>query len=117
MHPFAKHAEHKKSHSRVSRILQEAPAEAGRHADGGGFSRIMSKSAAVSDNDADDMPAPGRKTVGRFARGGRAIGGDASPENLAKWSARASANSYARGGALPTAGAMTGVGRLQKAGK
>ncbi len=49
------------------------------------------------------------------ARGGKVKGGDASAGNLTKWSGRARANSYARGGRLPTAGAETGEGRLQKA--
>ena len=51
------------------------------------------------------MPMPMR------ARGGRTghIDGDASPGNLKKWAARASANSYFRGGAA------TGVGREEKA--
>lgn len=48
------------------------------------------------------------------ASGGR-VGGDSTKANLDKWSARAKANSYARGGRLPTAGAESGVGRLQKA--
>ncbi len=48
------------------------------------------------------------------ARGGK-VGGDASSGNLKGWAKRASKNSYARGGGLPTAGADTGVGRLQQA--
>jgi hypothetical protein len=47
--------------------------------------------------------------------GGGAIGGEATKANIAKWSARASKNSYASGGGLPTAGAATGVGRLESA--
>lgn len=49
------------------------------------------------------------------ARGGKVIGGEASAGNLKKWAAHAAKNSYAAGGRLPTAGAETGVGRLQKA--
>lgn len=64
------------------------------------------------------------KPPGMMKRGGRVkhraggggIEGDADKGNLAKWSARASSNSYARGGRLPTAGADSGVGRKQKAG-
>jgi len=48
------------------------------------------------------------------AKGGR-ISGLATKDNLDKWSSRANANSYARGGM--TAGALTGEGRLEKAGK
>ncbi len=110
-HPYKVHAEDKKGHQRVSRILQEAPSDADKHADESSFSRVGSKSAAV----AHDQKIPGSK--GKYARGGKVIGGDATPENIAKWSERAASNSYARGGALPTAGAMSGVGRLQKAGK
>jgi hypothetical protein len=61
------------------------------------------------------LPPGGPPGMPMRARGGKVIGGDASAENLKKWSQRASHNSYARGGRLPTAGAMTGVGRLQKA--
>ena len=46
------------------------------------------------------------------------IDGESTKGNLDKWSKRASANSYARGGATKmTAGAMSGEGRLEKAGK
>jgi len=48
------------------------------------------------------------------ARGGKVMAGEATAGNIKKWSNRASQNSYARGGRLPTAGAETGVGRLQK---
>lgn len=48
------------------------------------------------------------------AKGGRVLGGDASKDNLDAWSARAAKNSYAKGGRI-TAGAESGVGRLQKA--
>lgn len=65
-HPFKKHAEHKKSHDRVARILQETPPGADQRMDESAFSR---------------------------------------------------APKYARGGRLPTAGALSGEGRLQKAGK
>lgn len=59
---------------------------------------------------------PGMPPPPMRASGGR-VGGDSSKENLAKWSERAKSNSYARGGRLPTAGAESGVGRLQKAKK
>jgi hypothetical protein len=57
-------------------------------------------------------PPPGGPPM--RASGGR-VGGDSTKANLDKWSARAKENSYARGGRLPTAGAESGVGRLQKA--
>jgi len=57
---------------------------------------------------------PGMKPPGMMKRGGR-IGGDASSGNLKRWAGRASRNSYARGGRLPDAGALSGEGRLQKA--
>ncbi|HXJ75605.1 MAG TPA: hypothetical protein VNM37_22305 [Candidatus Dormibacteraeota bacterium] len=75
-HPFKQHRETKKSYERVSKILEEQPAGASKHATGSAYSRSSSKSDAV-------------------AHGGK----------------------YARGGRLPTAGAESGVGRLQKAGK
>ncbi len=59
---------------------------------------------------------PGMPPPPMRASGGR-VGGDSSKENLKGWSDRAKANSYARGGRLPTAGAESGVGRLQKAKK
>lgn len=112
-HPFHAHRETKKSYERVGKILKDEPSGSKQHADKGAFDRSSTKSAAES----HDYRTPGKKAPGRYARGGRAIGGEATPENLAKWSARAASNSYARGGALPTAGAATGVGRLQKADK
>jgi hypothetical protein len=56
------------------------------------------------------MP-PGMPPPGMRARGGRAgyIEGEPTKGNIAKWSARASKNSYFRGGAA------TGVGREEKA--
>jgi len=69
------------------------------------------------------MPPPGLKPPGmrrggrikRRADGGTADAGDASKPNLDKWASYASKNSYARGGRLPDAGALSGEGRLQKA--
>lgn len=58
---------------------------------------------------------PGMPPPPMRARGGKVIGGEATAGNLKSWSKRASKNSYARGGRLPTAGAESGVGRLQKA--
>jgi hypothetical protein len=49
------------------------------------------------------------------ARGGKVLSGIASADNLKSWAERASSHSYARGGGLPTAGAATGVGRIQEA--
>jgi hypothetical protein len=56
-------------------------------------------------------PPPG---VPMRAKGGRVLGGDATKDNLDAWSARAAKNSYAKGGRI-SAGAESGVGRLQKA--
>ena len=58
---------------------------------------------------------PGMPPPPMRARGGKVIPGEATSDNIKKWSNRASKNSYARGGGLPTAGAKTGEGRLQKA--
>jgi len=63
------------------------------------------------------MVGPAPPPPPQMKRGGKVAGGDASAGNLKAWSARAKKNSYARGGGLPTAGAETGVGRLQKAKK
>jgi len=60
-------------------------------------------------------PPPGGPPMPMRARGGKVIPGEATKENIKKWDNRASKNSYARGGRLPTAGAESGVGRLQKA--
>jgi|GEM_PF-5471774 len=49
------------------------------------------------------------------ARGGKVIDGEATAGNIGKWGRRAAKNSYARGGRLPSAGAQTGVARLQQA--
>lgn len=60
---------------------------------------------------------PGAGMPPMRASGGRVkeIGGIANSANIKKWVARASANSYARGGAAKmTGGAATGVGRLEQ---
>jgi len=68
-------------------------------------------------------PPPGGPPMGAMpggppppmrAKGGRVLGGDATKDNLDAWSARAAKNSYAKGGRI-SAGAESGVGRLQKA--
>jgi hypothetical protein len=63
------------------------------------------------------MPPGGMPMRARGGKVGAHIDGEATKANLKKWSARASANkSYARGGAAKmTAGASTGVGRLEEA--
>lgn len=48
------------------------------------------------------------------ARGGKVIAGEATRENIKKWDKRSKSNSYARGGRM-TAGAQSGVGRLEQA--
>lgn len=68
------------------------------------------------------MPPPGgppgmpRARGGRIGKkGGGPIDGESTREDIKKWEKRDKANSYARGGGLPTAGAATGVGRLESA--
>jgi hypothetical protein len=61
------------------------------------------------------MPPPGMPPPGMRARGGKVIDGESTKGNIAKWAKHASSNSYKRGGGLPTAGAATGVGRIQEA--
>lgn len=180
-HPYAKHNEQHKSHTRVGHILKGHGQGAAKHAIGGAFSRVASKSAAVD----HEQKAGGDKKPGRFARGGKVkhkghqtniiiagprspsspgaadlqagapppiptgapapppmagppgaaggpggpppmpmrarggkVGGDATAGNIKKLGQRAAKNSYARGGAAKmTAGALSGVGRLEQAGK
>ncbi len=68
---------------------------------------------------APPMPPPGGPPgmppgMPMRARGGK-VAGEATKGNVKAWGKRATKNSMARGGALPTAGAESGVGRLQKA--
>ncbi len=63
------------------------------------------------------MPPPGAggppPGMPMRASGGK-VGGDSTKGNLDGWSGRAAKNSYAKGGRI-TAGAESGVGRMQKA--
>lgn len=60
-------------------------------------------------------PPPGMPMRARGGKVGKHIDGEATHGDIKKWSKRAEANkSYARGGKI-TAGAATGVGRLQEA--
>jgi hypothetical protein len=65
-HPYNNHREQQVAHRRVGTILSGSPAGAEKHAKGHAFSKITSKSAASRDDE-----IAGRKTVSRFARGGR----------------------------------------------
>lgn len=60
-------------------------------------------------------PPPGGPAMPMRKSGGRIAGGEATEANLAAYAKRAKGNSFARGGM--TAGALSGVGRLQKARK
>ncbi len=62
------------------------------------------------------MPMRARGGAIRKAKGG-GIDGEATKANIGKWGKRAASNSFARGGKLPEAGALSGEGRLDKAGK
>lgn len=57
---------------------------------------------------------PGAPPMPMRARGGK-VAGEATKANIKAWDKRSDSNSYKRGGRLPTAGAESGVGRLQKA--
>jgi hypothetical protein len=59
-------------------------------------------------------PPPGGPPMMPRKSGGRIPGGESTKKNLDAMSKRAESNSYARGGKI-TAGAESGVGRLQKA--
>lgn len=72
-HPYSGHAEHTKSRSRVHHILKDHGFDATKHADGGAFSRVKSKHAAV----AHETKAEGHKAPSRFARGGKVKHGKA----------------------------------------
>lgn len=69
-HSHHMHREHQVSHRRVNKILEEAPAEAKRHASGGAFSKVTSKSAA----EAHDARPAGKSSPKRYARGGKVKG-------------------------------------------
>jgi hypothetical protein len=74
-HPYHPHRDYQRGHRRVGEILKGHPDGATKHADGGAFSRVTSKSAAA-DHDAKVAGSKGKK---RFASGGcvkKADGGD-----------------------------------------
>jgi hypothetical protein len=64
------HREHQVSHRRVSPLLNDEGTDATKHGNSGAFSKVTSKSAAVSHNGIS-----GKSSVGRFARGGKVKGG------------------------------------------
>lgn len=68
-HPYHMHREHQVSHRRVSPLLNDEGTDATKHGNSGAFSKVTSKSAAVSHNGIS-----GKASVGRFARGGKVKG-------------------------------------------
>jgi len=108
-HSHHLHREHQVAHRRVNHILKDEPAGAKKHASGGAFSRVTSKSAAE-----EHGAIAGKSAPKKYARGGKVIDGESTKGDIKKFAGRAKANSYASGGRI-TAGAATGVGREQKA--
>ena len=70
MHPFHAHREHQASHRRVGTRLKDHPGGAMKHADGGAFSKVTSKTAAA----AHDSNVEGKASPKRYARGGKVKG-------------------------------------------
>ncbi len=66
-HPYLHHREYQRGHRRVGEILKGHPEGATKHADGGAFSRVTSKTAAEH----HDAKVSGKKGPKRFARGGK----------------------------------------------
>lgn len=98
----------------------DAPAPAGPMAAPGGPAMPPRPPMAPPPGGPPMAGPPGAPPPGMPMRksGGRVIDGEATKSDLKKWGNRAEKNSYARGGAAKmTAGAMSGEGRLQKAGK
>jgi len=69
-HPYHAHREHQASHRRVGTRLKDHPAGAMKHADGGAFSKVTSKTAAA----AHDSNVEGKSSPKRYARGGKVKG-------------------------------------------
>ena len=70
-HPYHAHREHQASHRRVAGRLKDHPAGAMKHADGGAFSKVTSKTAATSHG---DVKVDGKSSPKRYARGGKVKG-------------------------------------------
>lgn len=69
-HSHHGHREHQVAHRRVGHILKDEPSGAKKHADGGAFSKVTSKSAAES----HDSKVAGQSSPKRYARGGKVKG-------------------------------------------
>lgn len=67
MHPFHHHRDYQRGHRRVGEVLKGHPEGATKHADGGAFSRVTSKTAAEQ----HDAKVSGKKGPKRYARGGK----------------------------------------------
>jgi len=66
MHSHHNHREHQVAHRRVHKILEESASGSDKHFHGGGFSKVTSKSAAVS----HASKVHGHKGAKRYAKGG-----------------------------------------------
>jgi hypothetical protein len=67
MHSHHHHREHQVAHRRVAKVLEESHPSADKHAHGGGFSKVTSKSAAMH----HASSVHGHKAPKRYARGGK----------------------------------------------
>lgn len=144
-HPYNNHREHQVGHRRVNHILKNEPAGAKQHASGGAFSKVTSKSAAAAHDGITGSAAPKRYARGGKVKhghttnvivvngkgqqpGGPMAGGPPMPAGGPPMPMPPPGAGgppglppgmpmRKRGGKVMTAGAATGVGRLQKAGK
>lgn len=78
-HPYNKHREQQVAHRRVGTILNGSPSGAQQHSKGSAFSKITSKSAAVSSDSIS-----GRSSAKRYARGGKVKKADGGPTRISK---------------------------------